>query len=868
MNLLRRTTALAAAAATAATLLVLAPGTPASAGVSNLTVLGPLVTLKSGDATPAGGASAAVTVARNEFESFQVAVRADANGIASLQTELAGPLTGARGGVLPADALTIYREQYYDVAADHLSDGESSVGGWPDALVPQVDPIYHQARSAFSTPVPANGRAVLWVDVLAGRDQVPDVYTGTLRIKDGATVIGTVPVQVTVRNLVLPSTSSLESVFPNEPTKQCQVHTGSGTCNGDTVEANRLSAVYERVALENRITLSTPWQIDRSANLTGAMQTNWRAMVKPIINGTDAPASVGSPIRLPGAKATNLVLWHYCKAACIDGWKAEAAAGGFADRLSYYTCDEPNQDATRWANCSANHSVAQSKGMRELVTTPLPYAQSNGADDWIDDMVVLARMMDGRNGTFAGNQRPTYDGWKADATDGQDNRVWIYNSCEAAACNNPGDEGWNSPFYNGWAGYGIDQPGSQARAMPWTAFVYNATGELYWGVDYRLGQAWNTCGAGGSNCLYESGMNGDGTLFYPGKACPPAPGTGCIGGTTDIPIESIRLKRIRDGREDYEYLRMAADDPATASLARSTALNLLGGNIEAAAYSTTFSQSALDNARDALGDALEEPFTPDPEPASLSISDASITEGTGDDRIMTFTVTGTGDVNGYADVRAVSETADASDFELLDTSVEMNTQETRVIRVRITGDALAEPTETFRVELWNNTNLGLADGSGTGTINDDDGPSDAFRPDAMVRLGTRSFIGNNVYNTTGANQTIQLAVRQGVSKTFTVRVGNDGNTADNWSLAETRSNVTGLTRTWTYGGSNVTSAVRGGTLSLLDVPASGARSVTFTVRPTRNAAIGQVATWGLHAVHNPVTDGIRDVVRIRIKVVA
>ena len=41
------------------------------------------------------------------------------------------------------------------------------------------------------------------------------------------------------------------------------------------------------------------------------------------------------------------------------------------------------------------------------------------------------------------------------------------------------------------------------------------------------------------------GGNGDGTLFYPGT---PAR----IGGTHDIPIESVRLKRIRDGREDYE----------------------------------------------------------------------------------------------------------------------------------------------------------------------------------------------------------------------------------------------------------------------------------------------------------------------------
>ncbi len=46
--------------------------------------------------------------------------------------------------------------------------------------------------------------------------------------------------------------------------------------------------------------------------------------------------------------------------------------------------------------------------------------------------------------------------------------------------------------------------------------------------------------------MLRHGGNGDGTLFYPGM---PAR----IGGKSDIPVESIRLKLIREGLEDYEY---------------------------------------------------------------------------------------------------------------------------------------------------------------------------------------------------------------------------------------------------------------------------------------------------------------------------
>ena len=51
--------------------------------------------------------------------------------------------------------------------------------------------------------------------------------------------------------------------------------------------------------------------------------------------------------------------------------------------------------------------------------------------------------------------------------------------------------------------------------------------------------------------VFLVGGNGDGTLFYPGRP-------DHIGGHTDIPIESIRLKLIREGMEDYEYLSLLA----------------------------------------------------------------------------------------------------------------------------------------------------------------------------------------------------------------------------------------------------------------------------------------------------------------------
>src|SRR5205807_10116329 len=72
---------------------------------------------------------------------------------------------------------------------------------------------------------------------------------------------------------------------------------------------------------------------------------------------------------------------------------------------------------------------------------------------------------------------------------------------------------------------------------------YRITVELYSAVDITLTHAWRN--------QYAFGNNGDGNLFYPGNPSD-------IGGQDPIPVESIRLKLIRDGLQDYEYLRFLA----------------------------------------------------------------------------------------------------------------------------------------------------------------------------------------------------------------------------------------------------------------------------------------------------------------------
>jgi hypothetical protein len=99
----------------------------------------------------------------------------------------------------------------------------------------------------------------------------------------------------------------------------------------------------------------------------------------------------------------------------------------------------------------------------------------------------------------------------------------------------------------------IDAPATAARAMGALAFASDISGELYFDVVYAYdtGDAWKT--------QWAFGGNGDGTLYYPGTP-------ERIGGTRDVPVESLRIVQISRSLADHGYLALCASlgDPALA----------------------------------------------------------------------------------------------------------------------------------------------------------------------------------------------------------------------------------------------------------------------------------------------------------------
>ena len=93
----------------------------------------------------------------------------------------------------------------------------------------------------------------------------------------------------------------------------------------------------------------------------------------------------------------------------------------------------------------------------------------------------------------------------------------------------------------------VDATGVQNRSEPWMHFIYGSEGALYYNAAYLLDRAWIQGGVNGDPGIWNATGNGDGTLLYPGTPSQ-------IGGTTHVPVASYRLKMVREGLEDYEYL--------------------------------------------------------------------------------------------------------------------------------------------------------------------------------------------------------------------------------------------------------------------------------------------------------------------------
>lgn len=116
--------------------------------------------------------------------------------------------------------------------------------------------------------------------------------------------------------------------------------------------------------------------------------------------------------------------------------------------------------------------------------------------------------------------------------------LWLY-TCLGV----PGRESGQPPSFV------LEESAAGMRLIGWICYHYKADGFLYWAMNH-----WNRNGVKGGkpypeepwSIQYVNGYNGEACFIYPAKRF-------------DMdPLSSIRLENLRDGFEDYEYLKLLA----------------------------------------------------------------------------------------------------------------------------------------------------------------------------------------------------------------------------------------------------------------------------------------------------------------------
>ncbi|HYD41941.1 MAG TPA: glycoside hydrolase domain-containing protein [Anaeromyxobacter sp.] len=534
-------------------LLAVCAALPPSVNAATVSTAGASVKILRNQA-PTASRAVAISAARNEFEAFQILVTGPATGVTASATALSN-------GTTAIGPVRLFREELIRMVHLSAPDAIVAAGGWvPDALVPDVDDVVGEKRNAFvNFHVAAGETRAIWAEVRVPASAAAGTYTGsvTVRFAEGT---ATVPVTLTVHDFALPAKASLKSAFT---LAYGTLPAGHGISTAATVFPP-LRARYGQLALDHRVSLAPHRDGDTSI-------AHFEAAYGPLVGGTAATQQ-------PGAALTSVefVAGHTNTAGMKSWYDHFVAKGWGGDKLLQYTCDEPPATCA-WTDIPTRLRAAKAANpaFRTLVTSSLGQIQAAEAKHGIAilrdlDLIVpvINHLWDRPGEVYAG---PQYQKYASFVASGPRKELWAYQSCMSHGC------GGASSHFTGWPSYMIDASAVRNRAMQWLEFLYGVTGELYYETTMAYTHdAWSN--------QWDFTGNGDGTLFYPGT---PAR----IGGATHIPVASIRLKMIREGMEDFEYLKLLSDlgDRAMAQREAST--------LFPSAYQTAQSPEALMAAR-------------------------------------------------------------------------------------------------------------------------------------------------------------------------------------------------------------------------------------------------------------------------------
>lgn len=499
-------------------------------------------------APPAESGEAAISLAKNEQENLQFALRSN-EPLRRLEISATTPKLVGGNATLEAPTVSVARNVVCDAPSRYqIFNGvkfnercvprNSMIQLYPDPLV----------RQNFVELSPNKTESV-WLKFRAGESAVAGEYEGKVEFKDGGKTVLALPYRVRVRNFAIPKSPSLGAIFDSR---------GSGFNGGwrrPLKIAGITSKFYDDAQLQEfmaqyRTSINKPPRIkfytkdgklaadfsdfDKFCeNAFGKLGTRLMYLPNPMggfgfanpinrIKRDDPDAKPIAPYdgEYPYAEADKKIL----RPEFVAELQAQAKLvykhldeKGWRDRFLWYVCDEPHCDADGIADmtkayCAAVKAADPKARLYSSTWAYIPMLEG-GINVWGIDMSSDRTPADIEKIEKRGEE-------KAFTTDG--------NYCI------------NTPYC------------AQERLIPLYCFAGGFIAHEYWGVDwytrdpFKWGFHYDRISSPSPTVRNRTRYpNGDGYFVYSGE----------IVGRNEI-FPSVRFESVRDGQEDYEYFKI------------------------------------------------------------------------------------------------------------------------------------------------------------------------------------------------------------------------------------------------------------------------------------------------------------------------
>jgi hypothetical protein len=465
---------------------------------------------------PGDEQEARICAARNEYEPFQVIVRAEGETLQGVTLE-GSPLTSLAGDAIEGKCITLFREHYVYIRRPSYRC-ETRPGLYPDALIPFVNPINGEDLKPWDenrnregakydavpcTVYPGFNQA-FWVDVFVPSGTPPGEYEGFLTVRVRGHEPRRVPVRLRVWDFSLPETPTVKSHFGGYGRALRWFDAAPGSEKERAIERR-----FCEMMARHRITPEVPASLYPRVREDGSVdasetQGQLEEFMRDLhVNAFSMRFSAFSD-PLGGNREKNKKF--------LSSTYAYLKENGWADGAYVYILDEPN-DAEAYKQVRDRAALVHEADpeIKVLCTEQTKSSDPSWGDleGAVDIWVPLWPLHDEET---AARRRAAGD------------EIWSY----TALCQGQGTPLW-------WQ---MDLPVLNYRVALWTNYRYHMVGLLYWTTVYwgHVKDPWL------DQPSFRLGYSGEGFLLYPGKDA-----------GFDGPVASIRLKNIREGMEDYEY---------------------------------------------------------------------------------------------------------------------------------------------------------------------------------------------------------------------------------------------------------------------------------------------------------------------------